>query len=72
MSSGGPSSALCRVKEAQQSALAESTKVPQVRTAALLAAAAWNEQAVVARAREVQGRARANQARLAQAIKILE
>jgi anti-sigma factor ChrR (cupin superfamily) len=70
MPNAGPTSAVCQAQEAQQTELASSTVLPQVKEAALKAAAAWSRQGVDARSREARERERINRAKLAQAVKL--
>lgn len=53
-----PSSNFCRTQEARQHALAAGADLANVRTVALLAAAAWAKEAVSADRREERTRAR--------------
>lgn len=59
-----PSSFLCRTQEARQHALATATELANVRSVALLAAAAWAKEALAARRREERLRTRGAEAAL--------
>lgn len=60
-----PSSFLCRTQEARQHALAAATELANVRSVALLAAAAWAKEALAAGRREERLRTRGADAALA-------
>lgn len=60
-----PTSLLCRTQEAHQHALAAGAELANVRSVALLAAAAWAKEGLAAVKREERLRAQGAEARLA-------